>query len=99
MINRLVEKWIYLDENEPSDNKNTKYSNNSFNPFSKYKKDFETKENENNVTKEKIELDKEDKEKDNNMKDNKIPYSRKYKYLPHLYTTNTFRPVKNGNNK
>ena len=98
-INRLVEKRIYLDENEPSNNNNnTKYSNNSFNPFSKYKKDFETKENENNVTKEKIELDKEDKEKDNNVQDNKISYSRKYKYFPRLYTTNTFRTAKNENN-
>ena len=100
MINRLVEKRIYFDENEPSNNNNnTKYSNNSFNPFSKYKKDFETKENENNVTKEKIELDKDDKRKDNNVQDNKTPYSRKYKYLPHLYATNTFRTVKNVNNK
>ena len=99
MINRLVERRIYLDENELSNNNNnTKYSNNTFNPFSKYRKDFETKENENNVTKEKIELDKEEKEKDNNVQDNKIPYSRKYKYFPRLYTTNTFRTAKNENN-
>ena len=99
MINRLVERRIYLDENELTNNKvNTKYSNNTFNPFSKYRKDFETKENENNVTKEKIELDKEDKESNITVKNNnKIPFSRKYKYLPHLYTSNTFRPVKNVN--
>ena len=98
-INRLIEKRIYLDENELSNNnKNTKYNNNTFNPFSKYKNDFETKDNENNVTKEKIELDKEEKEKDNIVKENKITISRKDKYFSHLNTTNTFRTVKNVNN-
>ena len=111
-INRLVEKRIYLDDNESNKTvNNDKYNNNSFNPFTKYKNNFDTRENENNVTQKKIELDSDNKnpkekeaEKENNtniVKENdnkKYVYSRKYKYLPHLYTANTFKVVKNVNN-
>ena len=69
---------------------------------SKYKKDLENKEKENNVTQEKIELDIDDKkEKDDNKNvvkenpDKNFVYSRKYKYKPHQYTTNTFNVTKN----
>ena len=74
IINRLIEKRIYTDEPESSKsvNKNNKYSNNTFNPFSKYKKDFET--NENNITQEKIELD--EKEKGNNNVEDNIVYKK-----------------------
>ena len=101
IINRLIEKRIYTDEPESSKpvNKNNKYSNNTFNPFSKYKKDFET--NENNITQEKIELD--EKEKGNNNVEDNIVYkknvqSRKYKYMPYLYNTHTYNVVKNVKN-
>ena len=54
IINRLVEKRIYIDENEAKNelnkSNNNYYSNNTFNPFNKYKKDFENKNKENNVT-------------------------------------------------
>ena len=108
MINRLIEKRIYIDENEePKVNyKNNEYRTNTFNPFNKYRKDFENREKENNVTHEKIELDTDNrKEKENNIvKENpygkKNVYSRKYKYMPRLYTANTFnaRNMSNNNN-
>ena len=120
MINRLIEKRIYIDENdkekekeEPkSNNRSNKYSNNTFNPFNRYKKEFENKTKENNVTQEKIEFDSDKKAKkennnyyntnntstdNNNDSDKKFVYSRKYKYLPHLYTANTFKPTKTVN--
>ena len=125
IINRLIEKRIYIDENdkekekekeEPlSNNRSNKYSNNTFNPFNRYKKEFENKTKENNVTQEKIEFDSDKKVKrENNNKDNtgntitdninnnndndkKYVYSRKFKYLPHLYTANTFKPTKTVN--
>ena len=50
IINRLVEKRIYIDENEAKNelnkSNNNYYSNNTFNPFNKYKKDFENKNKE-----------------------------------------------------
>ena len=110
IINRLVEKRIYFDENETSKginkNNNNNYSNNTYNPFNKYKKDLENKEKENNVTQEKIELDIDDKKEKEKEKDDtknvvketpdkKFVYSRKYKYKPHQYTTNTFNVTKN----
>ena len=114
MINRLIEKRIYTDENgnekekeEPKSNNRTNlYSNNTFNPFNRYKKDFENKAKENNVTQEKIEFDSDKKIKNqNNNKDNtenennkKSVYSRKYKYLPNLYSANTFHATKNVKN-
>ena len=117
-INRLVEKRIYLDENDPSksvginNGNKTYYSNNTFNPFNKYKRDFENKEkenNENNVTQEKIDIDNEnidnkrqkgkyEFDNKNTVKENsdkKFVYSRKYKYMPHQYNTNTFQATRN----
>jgi hypothetical protein len=108
IINRLVEKRIYIDENEAKNelNKcnNNYYSNNTFNPFNKYKKDFENKNKENNVTKEKIELDNDNKKQKENVGDKNIMkentdkrfvYSRKYKYMPHQYSSNTFNVTRN----
>ena len=89
MINRLVERRIYEDEKEPSNKPNNKYNNNTFNPFNKYKNGFDTKENENNITKEKIELN--EVKQPNKKEENNIIYSRKNKYMPHLYTTNTLK--------
>ena len=117
-INRLVEKRIYVDENDPSksvginNGNKTYYSNNTFNPFNKYKRDFENKEkenNENNVTQEKIDIDNEnidnkrqkgkyEFDNKNTVKENsdkKFVYSRKYKYMPHQYNTNTFQATRN----
>ena len=111
IINRLVEKRIYLDENDtskgPYKSNNTYYSNNTFNPFNKYKKDFENKNKENNVTQEKIELDNDnEKIKENHYDknivrentDKKFVYSRKYKYMPHQYSSNTFNVTRNISN-
>ena len=99
-IHRLIEKRIYTDEVNPNKNvnNNIKYSNNTFNPFVKYKNDFYNNENENNVTKEKIEIDSDSKNpKDSNEihVNKKMVYSRKYKYLPHLYNANTFNNTNN----
>ena len=109
IINRLVEKRIYIDENEAkkelNKSNNNYYSNNTFNPFNKYKKDFENKNKENNVTQEKIELDndnKKTKENDINNKnivkentEKRFVYSRKYQYMPHQYSSNTFNVTRN----
>ena len=108
IINRLVEKRIYIDENEAKNelnkSNNNYYSNNTFNPFNKYKKDFENKNKENNVTQEKIELDNDNKKQKENVDDKKIVkentdkrfvYSRKYKYMPHQYSSNTFNVTRN----
>ena len=107
IINRLVEKRIYTDKIETTKPVNVnKYSNNTFNPFVRYKNDFENRENENNVTQEKIELDSDNKnsvKKENsfvndNSGNKKFVYSRKYKYMPHLYNSNTFNPEKSVQN-
>ena len=90
MINRLVERRIYEDEKEPSKNINNKYNNNTFNPFNKYKNGYDTKEKENNITKEKIELN-DIKDNPKEKEKNNVVYSRKYKYMPHLYTSNTLK--------
>ena len=107
IINRLVEKRIYFDENEkPKSGINNKYSNNTFNPTNKYKKDsnkFEEKEKNINMDKNVINSDKKENNK-TNTNDSNDNISGKNKKLPHLYTDGTLRKrryiidTKNDNN-
>ena len=68
VINRLIEKRIYFDDNEENKNNNTKdinnkYSNNTLNTFDKYKKDF------NKLNEKEIEINNNKDIKDNNIKE------------------------------
>ena len=92
VINRLIEKRIYFDDNEENKNNNNtkdinnRYNSNTFNTFDKPKKDF------NKSYEKEIEINNNKDKKDNNIKEDN---SKKYKLLPRLYTENNFKKRRN----
>ena len=99
IIHRLVEKRIYFDDNETTNN-NNKYDSNTFNIVNKYKLDSnKSNEKENNDIKETDKEQNNSDKKENIIDNNEINNNKeKNKILPRLYTdNNTFRYKRNLN--